>query len=926
MKKIAIFVIIILSFGVPNAFAHPFLGETFPPAASTTLPGVEQVIIHYSEAVDVNFSIVKVLDGSGNQIDNKDTRYYEGETSLTVTTPPLEEGVYTVTTKVLSKIDGHLVDYAFVFGIGDVTLDTAILDQQESSESVFIPESIARFPGLVGQTIVLGLILSSLFIWNYIKRKRTIKENSTELELKFQSKFSSLLAIGLLAVLGSNLAILGVQTWRLDASPIDAIQTSFGLTWAFRMGITVALLGLWFALQKTNRITVKKLIPLLGLSLILIGTTTMMGHGAASEQIPAIILDYIHNLLSSVWIGGIFFFAFVLLPTYSILLPSNKEKITLATIPKFSKIITLSIGILLITGPTLLWFLDSNISSLTTSSYGYILIAKIAIAAAMVSIGAYNQFVIQKKAEKNAKTDSHNTHGKIKKSLKIEIVLGLALLASVALLTNTSLPAGEIQQAEAHDGASIFRVVDFSENAKFDVTIDPLSSGTNSISVIVSDFSDMPLDDISGFKIKVSNPARNIAPIEIPITKANPDEHIYEGDITFGFSGIWKLELEVQRTQNANENLSFDILIKPHLENLQIDLTEYDFPEEATPLFPLYDGKGNLWISDPLEPRIWKFNIDTEEFTKYEFDGMSSIVLELDSKGRIWFTDIPEHRIGYFNPVKKEFKLYDLPLIVPVPEDSIPISLSADNDDNIWISITNKNKLLKFETEIEEFTEYVLPTEDSGPFSLELGPSGRIWFTQSIAGQIGYIVPDTGEIAEFKRSDPLQGPEDLIFDEKGNLWIAEHTGTAITKFNPILETFESTIVPDSESLPFGMVFDKYKNLWFAQHVIDKIGVFDIQNKEIIEVDVPTEQSFIQFTTKDDNDNIWFVEQQGNKLAKISLTEIPNLGITKKESTTQEFSLRYADLVAPLLSIGIILTSLFFIKSVNDNRRLDRQFP
>ena len=88
--------------------AHPFTEETIPSLVSNAPTGTSEVIVFFSEPVDINFSEIKVLDNNGNQIDNKDTNYYEGELSLIVTTPPLEDGVYTVTTKVLSKVDGHL--------------------------------------------------------------------------------------------------------------------------------------------------------------------------------------------------------------------------------------------------------------------------------------------------------------------------------------------------------------------------------------------------------------------------------------------------------------------------------------------------------------------------------------------------------------------------------------------------------------------------------------------------------------------------------------------------------------------------------------------------------------------------------------------------------------------------------------------------
>ena len=58
--------------------------------------GTTQIIIFYSEAVEIDFSELKVFDSNGNKIDNMDTVYYDGENSLVITTPPLEQGVYTL--------------------------------------------------------------------------------------------------------------------------------------------------------------------------------------------------------------------------------------------------------------------------------------------------------------------------------------------------------------------------------------------------------------------------------------------------------------------------------------------------------------------------------------------------------------------------------------------------------------------------------------------------------------------------------------------------------------------------------------------------------------------------------------------------------------------------------------------------------------
>jgi copper transport protein len=139
------------------------------------------------------------------------------------------------------------------------------------------------------------------------------------------------------------------------------------------------------------------------------------------------------------------YFVFTLLPTFSQLKESKREKMSLLMIPRFSIAFIIAIGIVIITGPTLLWFLESDIGLITESVYGQLIILKIAIAAVMVAFGGFLQFKVQKNAEKNFSSGKILVHKKLKKSLKVDVVLGIILLGVVALLTNGTLPAGEIQ-------------------------------------------------------------------------------------------------------------------------------------------------------------------------------------------------------------------------------------------------------------------------------------------------------------------------------------------------------------------------------------------------------------------------------------------------------------------------------------------------
>ena len=903
--------------GFPLASAHPFLLDSEPGQGQNAPAGTTQIITNYSEAVEIGFSELRVYDANGNQVDNKDTAYNGGETSLIVTTPPLEDGVYTITSKVLSKIDGHLVQAAIVFGVGDVKIDSSLLEKQENSETTFIPESIARFPGLVGQTIVLGGVIVSITIWS--SQQTRFREVFADINEQFKIKFSKIIGIGVIATFASNFIMLGVQTWRLETSPLDVIGTTFGTTWLIRMIITIIIIGLWFWMEKKNEITIKGQIPLLIASLILIATMTMMGHGASTELEAPWILDYSHNLLSSIWIGGVIFFAFVALPTITKTENSIKEKITLSLIPRFSGLFIIAIGILIITGPTLLWFLDDNVASLTDSTYGKLILIKIAIAAAMIGFGGMYQIKFLKNMNDLEKL---NISRKISKPLKFEAGLGIALLAVVALLVNSSLPAGEIQSADAIQGTFGYESVLFSENAKFDVKVLPAGIGSNTISVIVTSYDNKPLADISGLKVKVSNPQKNISPIEAEVTENIQDSVTkYSADATFGFAGNWQIELEAQRAENSNENAIFSLQIKPSLNDIRTEITEYDFPaEETAPLFPVYDGE-NIWISDAQKPRLWKFSIEDEQFTPYTFDGLTTIFMDIGKDGKIWFTDTPNSKIGSFDPKTEKFETIQLPQFNLAIKKSLPTSVGVDNENDVWVAVIDQSLLLEYNQSTKKFKIVNTITPEAGPTAIEIDDANNVWFAESLVGKLGKIDGETKELTEFTpQGEPMAEPFALMIDKEENVWIAEHIGPAISKFNPILQDFKQIKISNPDSLPFGMAFDKYDNMWVAQHVIDSLVVYDQSSGQIIEIAIPTEGSFTQFVIADDNGDIWFVEQRGGKLGKVSISAVPSQIGTVQEVKSQD--IMYVELVAPIIAAGIIATALFYVKSVRDKRRID----
>jgi len=398
----------------------------------------------------------------------------------------------------------------------------------------------------------------------------------------------------------------------------------------------------------------------------------------------------------------------------------------------------------------------------------------------------------------------------------------------------------------------------------------------------------------------------------------------FEGEATFGFAGTWQIEIEAQRTQTANENVIFDVLVKPTLSEIRTEITEYDFPEaDSAPLYPRYDGDNTIWISDAAEPRLWKFTLDDKQFSSYDFFGISTIFLDIDHDGKIWFTDTPNSKIGNFDPKTEKFEIIEIPSLTDTSPYSIPIALKVDFDNNIWIAVVDTDMLLMYNQNSKEFEQFLrLPTSESGPSALLLDDNGNMWFAEALSGRIGVVDSKTFEITEFAPDTPLDEPFALLFDKSGSLWIAEHIGPGITKFDPILETFDHVKAPNPESLPFGMAIDKYDNIWFGQHVIDELGVYDPYNDQLIEVSIPTPESFTQFITADDKGDIWFVEQRTKKLGVVSISSVSGQARAITDDGSGP-SFNYAEIVSPLIAGGIVVSSLFFVKSVNDKRRIDK---
>jgi copper transport protein len=999
--------VVVFPNGIPKSYAHAFTIKSDPSASQSLPTPPSKVDVYFSEPVDTRYSTINVLDASGKQVDNKDPRNINGDpASLSVTLHSgLKDGVYTVSTKVLSATDGHVVDNAFVFGIGEATTIPSQASTSGSQSQLYIPNAIARFPAYIGQVLVVGAAFATLWLWRPISKISWLKDTLTPVRNRIDRSLIILMVIGSVILVVSDFGIIYVQAKDIGTGISQAIGTKFGSVWAVRtiesfillaISLGIYLRKVWRKRELITPPSKGEITSLLVIGLTILATTTLIGHGATSGQLLPIAIDFIHNLAASLWIGGVIYLAFIVAPKLrqaTTLEENVKASVLSILIPRFSTVPVTILGVIVVTGPFLLYFIESNLDLTLASLYGKWLIIKLLLAAVMIAIGAYNQRVIQRDALRLATTSVATTIkstgrggggeqvevdrgnnkkqspknakrsiiSKFNRSAKTEAIVGIALLAAVALLVNTGTPGSEFQgqqqslqstnsssTANALTAAAVvaqqqhFTSTRFVEDgSRVILSIDPFVPGNNNFKVSFLDPKGNPVD-IKSAQIRYTQTEKGIGPINVDTTQVS--KGVFSANAAFGLPGQWNLEIEgVQNKTNAlNIVTSYDLFVKPKLDQLNFNVQEQKIPQNnSQPLYPLYDKNRNaIWVGDTAisSGRIFEYNLNSHKYIEHKIAGTSIItVMAFDSHNQLWFIDPLLKNLGQFNISNGTSKLYK------IPSQGVLSAITVDqNNNNVWITAPVANNVLRFNPQSRNFTIFTLPTANAQPLGIIADQtSGQIWIAEGI-GKLANINPeDKYKISEYApkgQNNTLKSPTAVFADPiTGDIYISQHDGHTVSVFSPLLKTFKDFPPLDPNGLPFGMSMDSYHNLWVAEHTINKIAVIDPRTGANKEVTIPNQSPFVQWITADSKGNIWLAEQRGNSLAVVTST--PKLGQPPNSAnpltTTNQVSkpggnnnnnfllgfpklgLSYADVVGPSVAGGIIVSALFYTKSIVD---------
>ena len=164
-----------------------------------------------------------------------------------------------------------------------------------------------------------------------------------------------------------------------------------------------------------------------------------MGHGGATEGPGGpvhLVTNIAHALAAAVWLGALVVFLILLWPSGPA--APERSRALLAALHGFSGIGTALVATLVVTGLVNSWFLVGvdRLAGLWTTTYGWLLVAKLVVFMLMLVLAAANRFRLTPALRTALDSDRPPTQAlaKLKSSLILEAAGGVGILVLVAWL------------------------------------------------------------------------------------------------------------------------------------------------------------------------------------------------------------------------------------------------------------------------------------------------------------------------------------------------------------------------------------------------------------------------------------------------------------------------------------------------------------
>lgn len=504
------------------SFAHAYIKVSSPLENEQLEKPPDKITIQFNETILKTHHSLKVYDSSGKRVDKNDWHVDSEDATIFECSVKdhLPNGVYRIRWKVISA-DGHPVEgvIPFQIGTGKSTLSLTAESKGYTPKADLIMIRWLQYisnAAFVGLFFILLLVLPKQLADSALFKKKFLKLAGISLAVL---SLSLILSLPLQATIGFGIS------WS-DAFSMETLwdvwtNTLYGRIWIIQMAIllTMALTTHLSSIAETTKGIMTWTSYLLGIGLLLTKAFTSHATAQPNTFVP-VMLDFLHLFAASVWIGSLI--------SLIAFMPGGKEKETrhyyMQMIKSFSKWGLALVLLLAGTGIFAGFQYIPDISSLFRTSYGKVLVWKVALFIIMLVFAAIN-FYKGKKAEEKG----------LVRTLWGEVSTGLVILVLTIILTN--LPT-----AMAEPGP--FSLTKSIAGNRITLHVTPNRIGRNVFEVRLIDSSGKPLQDVEQVTLTFSIPNQDTGKNTVNLTNEGEGEYRTEG-LYFNMSGKWNVHVHV---------------------------------------------------------------------------------------------------------------------------------------------------------------------------------------------------------------------------------------------------------------------------------------------------------------------------------------------------------------------------------------------
>ena len=523
---------IVLGSSVP-ASAHAELVDTDPDEGAVVETAPDTVTLTFNEPVRLTSQEIAVFDAQGAPVPSSaGAKGKEVRVDLS-TAAELPDGTYVVSWNVLSD-DGHPIAGALTFSVGapSATVE-APPEPATSSRAVTVLRDVLTAATLVGILVAAGL---ALFVALVLPRSWP----GTGVRRRLRRVLSYAAGVGAVGIL-LQVPVASAYGQGLE---LGGIVTGFdpGAVRNELLAASVVLLGLGVAALYASDGPPDRTGGwlLAGGGILALTGPSVVGHSRAFTPSPLLIAaDVLHVTAGAIWLGGLV----GLVLTMRAL--AGREVLAAETLARFS---TLAGGVLLAvaaTGTFLAWRIVGSWDGLVETTYGWLLLTKVAIALLVAGLGGWNRWrVLPTVRSAVGFGDRDRAAAAVTRTVRVEAVLLVALLGVTGFLVNQSPRPAPVSVAPGATGVGAATVGDLRVLA----VMDPQRTGSNTLLVQLQDAAGEPYDPPSNPVVALRTDGLDIG--EVTVTPVGAGT--YRGEVVVPRAGEWEVQVSIRLSRFEN--------------------------------------------------------------------------------------------------------------------------------------------------------------------------------------------------------------------------------------------------------------------------------------------------------------------------------------------------------------------------------------